>query len=44
MGTSMRPPFTTLPVRLKILVPLLVAVPRAANASAPWLTIHGTLA
>ena len=44
MGTSMRPPFTTLPVSEKILVPLLVAVPMAANASAPWLMIHGTLA
>ena len=44
MGTSMRPPFTTLPVSEKIFVPLLVAVPTAAKASAPWLTIQGTLA
>ena len=40
----MSPPFTTLPVSEKILVPLLVAVPLAAKASAPWFTIHGTLA
>ena len=44
IGTSMRPPFTTLPVSEKILVPLLVAVPIAAKASAPWLMIQGTLA
>ena len=42
IGTSMRPPFTTLPVSEKILVPLLVSVPMAAKASAPWLMIQGT--
>jgi hypothetical protein len=44
MGTSTRPEFRTLPVSEKILVPFDVAVPMALNASAPWFTIHGTVA
>ena len=44
IGTSTRPPFLSLPVRLKILVPFEVSVPMAAKASAPLSTIQGTLA
>ena len=40
----MRPPRAILPARANTLVPLLVALPMAANASLPLRTIHGTLA
>ena len=44
MGTSISPPRRTLPARAKTLVPLLLSVPSAANASAPWRRIQGTRA
>ena len=44
MGISIRPARRTLPASAKTLVPLLVAVPMPANASAPWRMIHGTMA
>ena len=44
MGTSMRPVFTTLPVRAKALVPGLVLVPMEWYRSTPLRTISGTLA
>jgi len=44
IGISIRPPRRTLPARAKTLVPLLCAVPRAANCSGPWRIIHGTTA
>jgi hypothetical protein len=42
IGTSMRPPWLILPARANTFVPLLVPVPSAANAPAPWRRIHGT--
>ncbi len=44
MGISIRPARRTLPASENTFVPLLVAVPMAANASAPWRMIHGTMA
>ena len=44
MGTSARPPLTTLPASEKALVPLHVSLPMAAYAAAPWAMIHATLA
>ncbi len=44
MGTSTRPVWAILPTREKTFVPLLPAVPRAANQAAPRRTIEGTLA
>ena len=39
-----QPAAHTLPASAKTLVPLLLAVPKAAYASAPWRMIHGTFA
>src|SRR5512137_204554 len=44
MGTSTRPVLLTLPTREKILVPLLLSVPREENQSLPQLIMRGTLA
>ena len=44
MGTSMRPVFTTLPVRAKALVPGLFSVPMWRYQSTPLRMIRGTLA
>ena len=44
MGTSIRPVLTILPVRAKILVPLLLAVPMVANQAPPRLMIGAMLA
>ena len=44
MGTSMRPVFTTLPVRAKALVPGLVLVPMDRYQSTPLRMMRGTLA
>jgi len=44
IGTSISPPRSTLPASAKVLVPALPAVPTVRNASAPCLTIHGTIA
>ena len=44
MGTSIRPPFRTLPANAKTFVPLLVPVPSAAKASGPLRRIQGTQA
>ncbi len=43
-GTSTRPLWRTLPVSAKTFVPLLSLSPIDEYASAPWLTIHATLA
>ena len=44
MGTSTRPVLAILPTSEKILVPLLVSVPRLENQSAPRRMILGTVA
>src|SRR5271165_6066204 len=44
IGTSMRPVFAILPASAKTLVPLLLAVPMAANHSAPLRMIGAMLA
>ena len=44
MGISIKPARRILPASENTLVPLLVAVPMAANFSAPWRMIHGTIA
>ena len=44
IGTSISPPRRIFPARAKTLVPLLLAVPNAANFSAPCRTIQGARA
>ncbi len=44
MATSTRPVLRTFPERANTFVPLLPAVPRELNHSAPFLTMSGTLA
>ena len=43
IGTSMSPARSILPASANTFVPLLFSVPNAANASAPWRTIHGII-